>query len=255
MNAVLKGILEAGHVTSPTGARLPLHSHVLPDEGSFIQHVIHEIKPRVSLEIGCAFGVSSLYICDALADVAAERHIIIDPYQYQHWQGIGIEHVKAAGFADLVELHELPSHQALPRLEAAGCRADFVFIDGAHWFDYVMVDFFGIDRLLNVGGVVVFDDLDWPGVRKACRYILSNRAYTIFPAQPVSSQTGSWLRRLAFGVPPLRRRLQRIAKPEFLQPDSTLSLDRRFVGLKKEADDTWIEGTDGWRPFDFHREF
>jgi predicted O-methyltransferase YrrM len=255
MNAVLKEILEAGYVTSPTGERIPLHSHVSPEEGRFLEDVIRQIQPKVSLEIGCAFGVSSLYICEALVAIGADRHIVIDPFQHEHWQGVGIENLKAAGFGDLIELHEIPSHQALPRLEAAGCRLDFVFVDGAHWFDYVMVDFFCIDRLLRVGGVVVFDDVDWASVRKACRYILSNRAYTIFPESTASALSDSWMRRMVFKTPPLRDFLRRIAKPEFLKPDWTLRLDRRFVAMKKDADDTWIEGTLGSRTFNFHREF
>jgi predicted O-methyltransferase YrrM len=255
MNAVLEGILEAGCVTSPTGERIPLHSHVPAEEGRFLQDVIHQIQPKVSLEIGCAFGVSSLYICEALVAVGAGRHIVIDPFQHEHWHGVGIENLKAAGFGGLIELHEMPSHQALPRLEAAGCRLDFVFIDGAHWFDYVMVDFFCIDRLLRVGGVVVFDDADWASVRKACRYILSNRAYRVFPESTGSALSDSWMRRMAFKMPRLRDLMRRIAKPEVLRPDSALHLDRRFVAMKKDADDTWIEGTKGGRPFDFHREF
>ncbi len=256
LNAVLKRILESGYVTSATGERLTLHSHTLQDEGEFLQHVIQQIKPRTSLEVGCAYGVSSLYICEALAAVGADRHIIIDPYQHEHWHGLGIEHLKAAGYGSLIELHELPSHQALPRLEAAATKLDFVFIDGAHWFDYVMVDFFCVDRMLNVGGVIVFDDADWAGVRKACRYILTNRAYTVFPGEAGRPhRKSSWRRRLASKTPWLRNHLERIAKPEVLQPDWKLGLDRRYVAVKKEAQDTWIEGSAGTRPFDFHREF
>jgi hypothetical protein len=60
---------------------------------------------------------------------------------------------------------------------------------------------------------------------------------------------------MVFQTPPLRDLLRRIAKPEFLKPDWRLSLDRRLVAMKKDADDTFIEGTKGCRPWDFHREF
>jgi len=46
--------------------------------------------------------------------------------------------------------------------EAQGERIDFAFIDGAHTFDHVLVDFFYIDRMLNVGGIVAFDDVGFP---------------------------------------------------------------------------------------------
>ena len=189
LNAVLKRILESGYVTSATGERLTLHSHTLQDEGEFLQQVIQQIKPRTSLEVGCAYGVSSLYICEALAAVGADRHIIIDPYQHEHWHGLGIEHLKAAGYGSLIELHELPSHQALPRLEAAATKLDFVFIDGAHWFDYVMVDFFCVDRMLNVGGVIVFDDADWAGVGRPAS--ISCRRHTQYFLRRPAALTGT----------------------------------------------------------------
>ena len=54
--------------------------------------------------------------------------------------------------------------------EAQGERIDFAFIDGAHTFDHALVDFFYIDRMLNVGGIVAFDDLGFPCIEKVCRF-------------------------------------------------------------------------------------
>jgi hypothetical protein len=67
----------------------------------------------------------------------------------------------------MIELHEAPSFQVLPKLQADGLRIDFAFIDGCHTFDYAMVDFFYIDKMLRVGGVVVFDDEYYPGYSKS----------------------------------------------------------------------------------------
>jgi hypothetical protein len=72
-----------------------LHSNISEEEGSFIQGIIREARPQVSLEVGCAYGVSSLYICEALCEVNAVKHIIIDshqsfPYGKDHrsgWEG------------------------------------------------------------------------------------------------------------------------------------------------------------------------
>jgi len=264
MNPVLKHILETKEVKAASGEMLPLHSHILPDEGAFLQQIIAQIKPRISVEIGCAYGISSLYICEALAEVGGERHIIIDPDQIRFWQGMGVEHLKAAGYEPLLEVHLLPSYQALPRLEAAGLEVDFAFVDGAHWFDYVMVDFFGLDRILKVGGVIVFDDTDWPGVRKACRYVLSNRAYSVFqPTARVNGRKGSLARRFITGIPIVRDCFDRFVKPEIVHPDWELHLppgeQQRYVALVKRANDTWILGEDkgeeGQRTFRFHREF
>ena len=41
----------------------------------------------------------------------------------------------------------------------------------------MLVDFFLIDKLLRIGGIVVFDDLGLPSIRSVCRYVLSNLHY------------------------------------------------------------------------------
>ena len=69
MNPVLKQLLETGQIKAPSGEMMPLHSHIPRDEGECLQQIIRQIKPRISVEIGCAFGISSLYICEALAEV------------------------------------------------------------------------------------------------------------------------------------------------------------------------------------------
>ena len=113
MNPVLKRILETGYVKSADGELVKLHSNISPEEGEFLQQIIEEVKPKVSLEIGLAFGISALFICDALTKVQASRHIIIEPYDWG-----GLNNLKEAGYEQLIELHSLPSFRALPRLEA-----------------------------------------------------------------------------------------------------------------------------------------
>lgn len=40
---------------------------------------------------GYAYGLSTLFICEALAEVGGERHIVIDPHQEEGWKGLGVE--------------------------------------------------------------------------------------------------------------------------------------------------------------------
>ena len=42
-------------------------SHVGRDTGELLQRAVGEIQPRVSLEIGLAYGVSTLFMCEAIA--------------------------------------------------------------------------------------------------------------------------------------------------------------------------------------------
>ena len=257
MNPVLEKILRTGNTTSASGEIIKVHSQISEKQGESLHEIISEVRPKVSLEIGLAYGISSLYICEALAKVQAERHIIIDPYQHQWWKGIGILNLKEAGYEKMIEFHEAPSFRVLPKLEADGLRIDFAFIDGYHTFDYVMVDFFYIDKMLRVGGVVAFDDFCYPSIRKLCRYILTNLPYSVFqkPA-PDASHKVTLKRWLAFNLPIFSKEVRRIAKPEILEPNHKLGLrNREYVAFRKEKEDVCGDGSNGTRRWDDHHEF
>jgi predicted O-methyltransferase YrrM len=186
MNSVLEEILKTGSTHTADGHPVRLSSAISSDEGKFLQDLVSELNPTATLEIGLAHGVSALFICEALKQGGRSglKHIVIDPNQFAgnwgtSWQGIGLNNLQKAGFGDMVEFHNLPSYQSLAKLEAEGCKIDFAFVDGWHTFDYTLVDFFFIDKLLKVGGIVAFDDADWPSVQKVCRYLASNRSYTV----------------------------------------------------------------------------
>lgn len=241
MNVVLEEILRTQTVRTPGGEALPLRSAVTREEGEFLQGLVSELGAVLSLEVGLAYGLSALFICEALSRTAGARHIVIDPKQLEpnRWQGVGLENLKRAGYGAMVEFYPLPSHQALPQLDARGVKVDFAFIDGWHVFDYALLDFFYIDRLLRVGGVVALDDAWLPGVRKVCRYIVTNRSYRVLSAVGGTSKGCT-------GVP---HALGRWLKPELTNPDRALGLSphSRCVALRKEAEDN--------RPWDFHQEF
>jgi predicted O-methyltransferase YrrM len=260
MNAVLDRLLSTGEVRRADGTRAKLHSAISTDEGRALQRLIRTYRPTTTLEVGLAYGVSALFICEALAEVGGRQHITIDPLQRQ-WDNLGLEHLKEAGFDALVEHHEAPSFRVLPALEAAGRRIDFALIDGWHTFDYALVDFFYIDRLLTTGGVVAIDDAwSYRAVRKVVRYIALHRRYTpidtgIAPRGRSGPPPFEWLARMvrtaAFG-----RRAGRLLSPSVLTPDSALNLPADdFVAFVKTGDDVLGDGSDGSRRWDQHFDF
>jgi predicted O-methyltransferase YrrM len=263
MNPVLEDILRTGYTTSAEGELIKVHSHIPEEEGKSLQEMIFELRPKVSLEIGLGFGISSLYICEALAKVQAERHIIIDPFQRgacegnPGWRGIGLLNLKRAGYEKIVEFHDAPSFQVLPKLQADGLQIDFAFIDGWHTFDYVLIDFFYVDKMLQVGGVVVLDDFYYPSIRKVCRYILTNLPYRVFTKlAPSATQKETLKRWLALNLPLVSNELRRITKPEILEPDHGLGLRHpKYAALKKEKENVCGDGSTGTRRWDDHHEF
>lgn len=263
MNRVLQSILRTGTVTAPDGRTLPLQSHVLADEASFLEGVVRAARPPTTLEVGLAMGCSALAICEATTDLPGARHIVMDPRQTAEplWGGIGLHHLEQAGFLERVEFHELPSHRALSALEARGQRVQFAFIDGFHTFDYTLVDFFLIDRLLDVGGLVAFDDADWPSVRRVVRYVATNHAYAVHAAMPARSERWSPTRRLYEGtravasavlgaaarLPGVGRVVDAAYSPEWRGIDARLGLGGPCVVLRKTAPDS--------RRYDHHVDF
>jgi hypothetical protein len=112
------------------------------------------------------------------------RHIAIDPHQATYWGNRGVKHIEEAGFAPMFELRQERSYRELPRLEQEGLELDFAFIDGWHTFDFAFVDFFYVDKMLRDGGVVAFDDADWPSIRTVLRYIVTNLPYEVIGTLP-----------------------------------------------------------------------
>ena len=232
-----------------TERRLPLESGgwtamnvwIPRDEGELLYSIIRELRPAQTIEIGLANGLSTLFITAALEANGTGEHVAIDPFQASDWNNVGIGLVRQAGLAHRLRVIEKPSHQALPELEQAGFRTQFAFVDGSHLFEYVGADFLCLNRLLDVGGAVAFDDSDWPAIRKLLRFIVLNRPYVVhrpdavIEPPPGSASAGRRVARAA-----LRRipRLQTTLAPDFRVSDEDLFLRGRCVVLRKTADDS-----------------
>ena len=241
MNAILREIIETGFCKSQSGERIKVDFHIPTEVGEFLHAVVADARPAVSLEVGFAFGVSAMFICDALVRTQHARHIAIDPVQLEEpFSGQGLYNLKRAGYEGLLDFRNLSSHLALPRLEEEGCKVDFAFIDGIHTFDHTLVDFFLVDRILRVGGVVAFDDCDWVSVRKVCRFIATNRAYSVFRCVPPTRLRGLSLQHKLLNAAANRiGKLRDALKADFLEPDVEIGLlPSRCVAFRKESEDT-----------------
>jgi len=252
VNRVLQEILDTGRFPSPSGGSVQVHSAVSRQEAELLQQIVRKVGSLVSLEIGLAYGVSALAICDALVRRPGTRHVVIDPEQSKEdeWAGLGLYNLRSAGFGDLVEFMEMPSAEALPRLLSQGLQVDFALIDGWHSFDQVMVDFFYVDRLLRVGGVVVLDDAHMPGVRKACRYIVTNRPYSVL-RHTGSPGRRSLLKRLiveaTLRVAGASQRVRRAVRAGLLRGDEELGLAGTCIAFRKE--DSYVTPWDSYHDF------
>ena len=77
MNSIIEEIYRSGVLQDELGNEYKLHSNVDRYEGEFIFQLIRSDPDiRKTLEIGCAYGLSSLYICSALPGKGYRRSLI-----------------------------------------------------------------------------------------------------------------------------------------------------------------------------------
>jgi predicted O-methyltransferase YrrM len=192
ISSIIDEIQRTGVVTDEAGNQHPLESGLEIQEGRLLYELIASDETiQKTIEIGCAYGLSSLYICSALSGKSNPKHTIVDPFQSEQWRGIGVLNLKRAGFR-FFELIETASEFALPELvRREQGTFDLVFIDGWHTFDHTLLDLFYANRLIRVGGYIVIDDCSWASVGKAVAYFSNYPSYKI-AAQ--SEHSGSWKR-------------------------------------------------------------
>jgi predicted O-methyltransferase YrrM len=222
-----------------TGEEVHASSYIDAACGALMQDAIRAVRPKVGVEVGLAFGISTLYILEAFSEVGAEKLIGMDPAQHDpYWRGGGLHNISRAGFDGLYEFHEETSQQLLPALVGRRQHIDFAFIDGWHTFDHVLIDFFYIDQMLNTGGVVVFDDVAYPSIRRTCDFIVTNRDYEIYDSVRLKTKN-SLSRRAKYRMNQLLHPLIRTDKTPNSKARRTESLidDVYFLALKKRSDD------------------
>lgn len=249
-NPLLRSALAEGRVWDASGARVPLHSNVSPEEACLLYDVVRTLKPERTLEIGFCQGISALAILQALEDNGQGRHHVVDPFQrgYGH---AGVEMVRRAGLEARLCFDEAFPEEVVPAM-APGFG--FAFIDASHLFDLTLLDFILVQKKLAPDAVVGLHDLWMPSLQKVWRYLTSNRGCVPCDAEfrrPEDAPAGR-LRgrtRLKIGVGHLVAALpgaSRVFSPEFLNPWETLGVPN--LALLRTG------GTDQ-REWTFHRAF
>lgn len=247
LEQVIQKIYETGTVIGRSGKVHKLHSSIDAQEGGLLVDLIREDVTVVrTLEVGCAYGLSSLYICSAIQGRAGATHTIIDPFQTSEWDDVGIRNLEEAGF-DFFHLIQVKSEFALPRLlEEGEGQFDLVFIDGMHTFDHALLDCFYGTRLLRVGGYLTIDDVQLPSVRGVVDYLQTYPCYEVCGAVEDDS-TKSWAKSIAgtlMSIVPRatwRRLLRSSVYQRIFEPQLT-----RMITLRKVKEDS--------RSWDWHNE-
>lgn len=167
MNSVLENLLASGEF-SQRGENYPIAHSTSPGICRRYADLIVEREARSVLEIGTLFGLSTLFLADAVAQTDGQVDTVDIRYPKRTWaDGREVEDihevaerlVDEAGLSHRVTFHAGDSAAVLARLMGDGREYDFALIDGSHRFETALLDFIAVDRMLVVGGCVAMDDV------------------------------------------------------------------------------------------------
>ncbi|MGI9510294.1 MAG: class I SAM-dependent methyltransferase [Geminicoccaceae bacterium] len=124
---------------------------------------LHREKLTKVLELGFYHGVSSCYFAAAMKAVGGDPIVTIDLLSAKQRSPNIEELLDRCGLLDHAEfLYETTSYNwRLMEFIETGRKFDFCYIDGGHdWYNTGFA-FFLVDKLIEPGGWILFDDLDW----------------------------------------------------------------------------------------------
>lgn len=154
------------------GVTHKMNSNISAEECIFIHKLIMVTKPKKVFEYGMANGMSTMIILNALNKVGGNVLYSNDPFQIDHWKGIGL--FNASKVKNKVE------HNHIKRLSTDNFNDfeseffDMILIDGAHDKDNVILDINNSKRMLKLNGIMILDDVLHDGVHEAIKEVLKN---------------------------------------------------------------------------------
>ena len=146
----------------------PLESSINIPECIFIHKLIkaHCTSETFIIELGCAYGMSGMIIANCMKqNNISGTFISIDPNQRSEWHGVGEYNIKHI-IEDIISI----KYNLIQEYSTALSKysdVDVVFIDGAHDFINVYHDIKTADKVLNIGGIMILDDVLHEGVAEA----------------------------------------------------------------------------------------
>jgi hypothetical protein len=142
-----------------------------------IRGLMLERRPARTLEVGLAYGGSALTIAAThreLGHAAAAQHTVFDPFQADDWDNAALAALERAGLSAYIDFRPQLSSIGLPNAASQGDRFGLIYVDGSHLFEDVFMDAcFGF-RMLEDGGVILFDDCSIDHVAKVLRFVTAN---------------------------------------------------------------------------------
>lgn len=144
--------------------------------------LFREHQPEKTMEVGLLFGASALLFLSLHKEFGRSgirQHLALDPFQDHCWDDVGLLEIEKAGLSDWFELRRTFSSIEMPRMLDSGERFGMIYVDGSHIFEDVFVDAYYGARLLEKGGIILFDDCSDKHVAKVIKFLRRNCAHAL----------------------------------------------------------------------------
>jgi predicted O-methyltransferase YrrM len=234
MSPFLEKVLATNQFVNSKGETIEIHSHTTRPQCEFLQKIIADNKFSRSIEIGLAYGISTVAILDEISKNNG-KHVVMDIFQEEGWNNNGLDMIKQAGYESITDFRPQYCYDVLPALMHEGRKFDFAYIDSTKQFDWILIDFFYLDKILEVGGVIAFDDVNRPGIRKALRLISQFPSYKVY---------GTWRenqpqKKVKFFQPLMKLipGYKKIFRDELLRTNYDLGINAHCVAIQKISED------------------
>jgi predicted O-methyltransferase YrrM len=244
MNTIAQEIFATGKVFDSSGKEYTIHSHTRQDQCEFLVGIITEIKASRCLEVGLAYGLSALHICEAIEECENAVYYSIDINE-GGWGGVGLKNLIDAGYGSFVKFNHGYSHEILPKLCSDNVELDFAYVDTSKVFDVVLTDAYYINQMLKVGGVIVLDDCNTPGINRLIRYLSKMPCYEVYKLH--NPTTCSFTRNLASKITRAVPYSEKIFADKIRFTDTDLGVNSNCVALRKISEDE--RNWDWYKPF------
>jgi predicted O-methyltransferase YrrM len=128
-------------------------------KGRIISTIVRFAGAHRCLELGTAYGMSALFIVEALRKTGTTGHLTtLEGYEPQY--SLSSSMLKER-YGEMVSTHFGKTQDDLPRLAEAAAPINFVFHDAGHSREEYIRDFNAVRNSFAEGAVVLIDDIRW----------------------------------------------------------------------------------------------
>lgn len=220
--------------------------NLLESQTSFVTSLITQHKPQDTLQLGLGNLDLTLSVCQSLNEIDHAALTLITPSVSQHSSFLKeMNKLKIGMLSDLVELIRTPADEVLPDFYFQNRSIDLAIINGGEAFDQMLVAFYYVDKMLVSKGTVIINDADTPVMKKLCRYLVTERDYTLQKALESTTKgpfVGRFLRNQFNRAPDfIKNRVKTLVNSELLMTDEDLGLKCSMVALTKRTEEGEID--------------